>query len=380
MVGSPDESTRTDLQRSGVVHVYYWSSPAKRFVLRASFEPQSQGVEGTAQSGARFGAALAAEQRPADQIDPRPARLFVGAPGIDISGFRDTGRVTSFWIDADEDPSAHDTEITQLGEPLTDEPTPGAALGSSLSVGGGKVAMGMPGFPTGGLAGAGAVLVDALDTSDPDRPLPLVLTQASSGVPGTPEKGDRFGASVHLVPGAGGGSPTLLVGAPGEDLGRTADAGAVTIARISTKRRDSSARYALSTRARRGWPGRSSRMTSSEPLCRACGTGPRSRTWSEHPARMSDEPGLRAWFRRSATARAGRRARPACREQSRPVTGWARHWAGHPPPAGPVPLIGIPGEDSSTGAVLVGLPIRGGSVTYLKGTRIGNRYGLAVGP
>ena len=43
-------------------------------------------------------------------------------------------------------------------------------------------------------------------------------------------------------------------------------------------------------------------------------------------------------------------------------------------------LIGIPGEDSSTGAVLVGLPIGGGSVGYLKGTEVGNRYGFAVAP
>jgi len=86
VVGSPDESTRTDLQRSGVVYVYAWNATAKRFALRASFEPQAQGVEGTAQSGARFGAALAAEQRPADKTDPTPARLFVGAPGTDLGG------------------------------------------------------------------------------------------------------------------------------------------------------------------------------------------------------------------------------------------------------------------------------------------------------
>ncbi len=81
VVGSPEESLRTDRQRSGVVHVYAWSSSAKRFTSRGTFAPQSQGVGGTDQSGARFGAALAAEQRPADQIDPRPARLFVGSPG-----------------------------------------------------------------------------------------------------------------------------------------------------------------------------------------------------------------------------------------------------------------------------------------------------------
>jgi hypothetical protein len=54
--------------------------------------------------------------------------------------------------------------------------------------------------------------------------------------------------------------------------------------------------------------------------------------------------------------------------------------AGSPATGASNPLIGIPGEDSSTGAVLVGLPIGGGSVGYLKGTVVGNRYGFAVAP
>ena len=54
--------------------------------------------------------------------------------------------------------------------------------------------------------------------------------------------------------------------------------------------------------------------------------------------------------------------------------------AGSPATGATKPLIGIPGEDSSTGAVLVGLPIGGGSVSYLKGTRIGDRFGFAVAP
>ena len=119
MVGSPDESLRTDLQRSGVVYLYTWSATAKRFVPpRHHRGHRATACEDTAQSGARFGAALAAEQRPADQIDPRPARLFVGAPGHGRQRFQDTGQVTSFWVDADEDPDVHDTEITRLGEPL----------------------------------------------------------------------------------------------------------------------------------------------------------------------------------------------------------------------------------------------------------------------
>ena len=54
--------------------------------------------------------------------------------------------------------------------------------------------------------------------------------------------------------------------------------------------------------------------------------------------------------------------------------------AGSPSTGANKPLIGIPGEDSSTGAVLVGLPIGGGSVSYLKGTTVGDRYGFAVAP
>jgi len=53
---------------------------------------------------------------------------------------------------------------------------------------------------------------------------------------------------------------------------------------------------------------------------------------------------------------------------------------GSPATGASKPLIGLPGEDSSTGAVLVGLPIGGGSVSYLKGSRVGDRYGFAVAP
>ena len=54
--------------------------------------------------------------------------------------------------------------------------------------------------------------------------------------------------------------------------------------------------------------------------------------------------------------------------------------AGSPSTGATRPLIGIPGEDSSSGAVLVGLPIGGGSVGYLKGTTAGDRFGFAVAP
>ena len=44
------------------------------------------------------------------------------------------------------------------------------------------------------------------------------------------------------------------------------------------------------------------------------------------------------------------------------------------------PLIAVPGEDAATGSVIVGLPLGGVAVDYLKGTRAGDRYGFAVSP
>lgn len=379
VVGSPEESLSTELRRSGVVYVYVWRSQTHQFVRRGSFEPQSQGVKGEAQSGAQFGAALAAEQRSAGQIEPRPTRLFVGAPGFDVSDWVDTGRVTSFWIDADEDPSAHDTELTQLGEPLTDEPTPGSILGSSLSVAGGLVAMGMPGYPTSGKAGAGAVLVDQVDT-DPDRPIPLVLTATTRGVPGTAEKGDRFGASVHLAADRSGGAPTLLVGTPGEDVGNATDAGAVTIARISattlrptgkirTVNQDSAGMAgsvergdqfgaAVSTMRSRGKtvflvgaPGEDVGRVRDAGMVQTIDTG---KGWTQNIAGV---PGHAETGDRMGAALGGSVGTGATR-----------------------PLIGVPGENGGTGGVLIGLPVDGHRPTFPVGTRPGGRYGFSVGP
>lgn len=379
VVGSPDESLSTDKTRSGVVYVYAWNRSAGRFALRGQFYPQAQGVAGLDQSGARFGAALAAEQRRAGDTESRPTRLFVGAPGMDIDDGRDTGRVTSFWIDDDEDPTAHDTKIVQLGEPFTDEPTPGAALGSSLSVGGGLVAMGMPGYSTARVRDAGAVLVDALD-ANPDSPLPLVLTQDTRRVPGTAEPGDRFGAAVHLVPAAGGGLPTLLVGSPGEDVGRVTDAGTVTIAQISVASLDLSGPVRTLDQDSAGMAGTAERGDQ-------LGTAVSSMRAGSQTLYLVGVPGEDVGGVRDAGMVQTIGNGQGWTQRTRGVPGVAEPGdrmgaalGGAPSTGARSPLIGVPGENASTGAVLVGLPLGGGSVGYLRGTTVGGRFGLAVGP
>jgi hypothetical protein len=56
-----------------------------------------------------------------------------------------------------------------------------------------------------------------------------VLAQSSAGVPGSDEPDDRWGAWVGRLAGPAGTADRLIVGAPGEDLESTRDAGSVTV-------------------------------------------------------------------------------------------------------------------------------------------------------
>ncbi|PWI18446.1 hypothetical protein DI272_33115 [Streptomyces sp. Act143] len=63
----------------------------------------------------------------------------------------------------------------------------------------------------------------------PDGVRAQFLNQDSPGVPGTAEKGDRFGTDVRLGDVDGDGYLDVLTGVPGEDIGSVADAGAVVV-------------------------------------------------------------------------------------------------------------------------------------------------------
>ena len=55
------------------------------------------------------------------------------------------------------------------------------------------------------------------------------VTQDTRGVPGTNESGDTIGAAIGATDFDGNGAVELLVGCPGEDLGRATDAGAALV-------------------------------------------------------------------------------------------------------------------------------------------------------
>ncbi|MCF3121133.1 FG-GAP repeat protein [Streptomyces arenae] len=56
-------------------------------------------------------------------------------------------------------------------------------------------------------------------------------TQDSAGVPGTAERGDGWGADLSVADTNGDGYADVAIGAPGEDIGTVADAGAVWVLR-----------------------------------------------------------------------------------------------------------------------------------------------------
>ncbi|MFF2504198.1 FG-GAP-like repeat-containing protein [Streptomyces sp. NPDC058067] len=91
------------------------------------------------------------------------------------------------------------------------------------------LAVGMPNASLSGVAKAGYVNIvwggkNGLGASGSTR-----VSQATAGVPGTPESGDRFGASVTTADVDGDGRTDLVVGAPGEAIGSRTKAGTVAV-------------------------------------------------------------------------------------------------------------------------------------------------------
>ncbi|WP_226966962.1 FG-GAP-like repeat-containing protein [Streptomyces phaeolivaceus] len=92
------------------------------------------------------------------------------------------------------------------------------------------LAVGVPDGTVSGKAKAGYVNLVWGGAKGLGRYGSIRVSQATAEVPGSPEAGDRFGASVLLRDLSGDGLAELIVGAPGEDVdGRGADAGAVVV-------------------------------------------------------------------------------------------------------------------------------------------------------
>ena len=146
--------------------------------------------------------------------------VWVGAPRQQVTDLPDAGVIHQFTV--------QDGQLRRaLGLIQGDNGLPGSfeagdRFGEVLTGDGAWLVAGTPGEDLGTLADAG--VVTALRNTE-DGLVARAYSQDSDGVPGTAEAGDRFGAAVHMI------DTTLVVGVPGEDIGSTANTGAIQVMR-----------------------------------------------------------------------------------------------------------------------------------------------------
>ena len=161
----------------------------------------SAGVPGVSESGDRFGAALAG------------GGVAIGVPGEDVGRVANAGTVV--W------------RLTRTISQNTRN-VPGAAergdrFGATLASNGFLAAVGVPGEDVGAKKNAGtAVLLNESPKKD------QLIVETMSQRAGATETGDRYGGALAFV------DDDLVVGIPGEDIGRAADAGAVRVLPLTT--------------------------------------------------------------------------------------------------------------------------------------------------
>jgi hypothetical protein len=218
LVGAPGQ-TVDGKAAAGALYLLAGAPGGLSEVRRTITEDSLEGP-GSAQAGAHFGAAIAVETALA---------LMVGAPGRDVDGHADAGRVVRvdlFGLDSEKD-----AVVIEQGGLATGSPEAGDQFGEELAMtvtGWGPVlAVGAPHEDIGHKADAGAVFLL------PTKGAPSSINQDSPGAGGAAEAGDEYGASVttawtfdaveHLV-------GVVFAGVPGEDVGSAKDAGAVSYA------------------------------------------------------------------------------------------------------------------------------------------------------
>ncbi len=184
-------------------------------------DQSAPGTQLTATVGNQFGMSLAAGDFDGDGFDD----LAVGAPRAGVAGHFGAGLV-HIYLGAS---SGFSDYVLHQGKPQTPGSNePGDVFGWSLSAGDfngdgyADLAVGLPGEDIGSIVDAGAVIWNLGGPDELGVRGAGFISQDSSGVKGISEADDLFGWSVAVGPTTLGPYDQLLVGIPGENLGRGA--------------------------------------------------------------------------------------------------------------------------------------------------------------
>lgn len=198
----------------------------------------------TPEAGDHFGFDVALAPADSDKC----ADLLIGAPGEDLGPGPDTGLayLVSDLPDLEGTPDLNVSALTQAY--AGGVPEGGDEFGWTVAImgvnanGHHRLVVGAPGEDADGAVDAGAVNVFAVDDAAyglgelrQGQPGPLGVGR----MPGTPQRGDRFGSSLSvglLDPvGSGGANHGLIIGAPGDTVSGHPGAGSVTVVQENAK-------------------------------------------------------------------------------------------------------------------------------------------------
>lgn len=229
VIGTPNEAVgkRTD---AGSVTLLSATAAKPTTFRGVAVTQNSAGVPGTAETDDLFGAAVAF----------RDNYVLVGAPGEKIGSAYFTGQVHVLNFNPATRKFRSLRAVHQNTAGIPGSNRTGDYFGSSVALGVNTLdqltaIVGVPGKSVDGKLGAGAVIMFRANRTGGKTKL---IRQGAGGVAGKPEAADHFGWSVGVLGGDLGDAEArrdgLVIGAPGEDVGSTTDAGSVTYSRTLT--------------------------------------------------------------------------------------------------------------------------------------------------